>query len=128
MPIRWVAPFPILPCSADKTCSNPSRWFSTRLIARAKAGISPLSSPVRRSDVRICREDNRAHDSQEGSAQDDAGDGEVDDEAGDVRERRYERRGRAGRVEPELAENERQQRSGNGSERDHADQAAEHGE
>src|SRR5689334_8430904 len=47
MPIRRVPPRPSSPWACDSTRSNPSRWFSTRVMARAKAAGSRRASPSR---------------------------------------------------------------------------------
>src|SRR5690349_327618 len=45
--MRRVVPRPSNACARDSTRSNPSRWFSTREIARANAAGSWRSSPSR---------------------------------------------------------------------------------
>src|SRR5882762_5358764 len=47
MPARRVPPRPSNPCAYDNTRSNPSRWFSTRVMARANAAVSRRASPSR---------------------------------------------------------------------------------
>src|SRR6266568_1135805 len=51
IPMRRAPPNRV--CACDRTRSNPSRWFSTRLIARASAAGSRRSSPSRIASSRI---------------------------------------------------------------------------
>ena len=65
---------------------------------------------------------------EQGSTQYRVCDREIDHQAGNVHEGRYEGRGRARRIDFQVAKEERQHRTGKRSERHDSDQAESHGE
>src|SRR5688572_669336 len=117
IPVRCAPPRPSRPCSCDSTSSKPGRWFSTRLIARARAAVSPRSKLTSRSCARMLSKDKHLQ-------QQDRAEAEQQTEPAHVGECRDEDRGCDRGIDAEARERERDERARQAGD----DQIAHHGE